>query len=431
MPQQQRHAPGQPPRKRTMLPDRAAITAYLTILTGSAGRLLISLVYFLIVANTLTLGEFGLFAAASSTGLILSRLLAFGFISPLYRVATVKPRLLGSYLSGFAGLAALSLPLIAGAGALVYLLLFAGRLAALPFAVIIVAEVLGWRIVEVVLIVNNGLRRFRQAALLVIIGSALRTVAALIFVAFGHASLEIWAFAYCAATMAGAAIALLAFLPAARWRFVRHLYPRRMADAVFAGTADIVFYVQSELDKLLVLGLAGERTAGLYAIAMRVIDLTAMPVRSFNQMLVQKIMKDRGLGSWRRLIDFEAGIALVSVAGLAAVILALQPFPALLGRNVAQAAHLFAPMLLVPAFRNLVEYHAELLYARERTGARILLLGLLTALKAGLIAVVMTRFAEGNAWAGWMNLVFGAVYLVSAGFTYRLLAPGRAPAASR
>lgn len=410
-----------------MLPDRATIFAYLTILSGSAGRLVISLVYFLIVANTLTLGEFGLFATASSTGLILSRLLAFGFISPLYRVATVKPRLLGAYLSGFAGLSALSLPLIVAAAGGAYLLLFAERIALLPFAVIIVAEVLGWRLVEVVAIVNNGLRRFRQAALLVIIGSGLRTVAALLFAGFGHANLEIWAFAYCGATMASAVIALLAFLPRARWRFVRSLYPRRMADAVFAGAADIVFYVQSELDKLLVLGLAGERTAGLYAIALRVIDLTAMPVRSFNQMLVQKIMKDRGVGGFRRLAAYEAGIALVSVGGLVAVIIALMPFPNLLGRNVSEAAYLFAPMLLVPAFRNLVEYHAELLYARERTGSRIALLCLLTAIKAGLISVVMTRFPEAGSWAAGMNLVFGMVYLASAGFTYTLLAQGRRP----
>ncbi|KRE01092.1 hypothetical protein ASE61_19270 [Bosea sp. Root670] len=410
-----------------MLPDRATIFAYLTILSGSAGRLVISLVYFLIVANTLTLGEFGLFATASSTGLILSRLLAFGFISPLYRVATVKPRLLGAYLSGFAGLSAFSLPLITLVAGAAYLLLFAERLALLPFAAIIVAEVLGWRLVEVVAIVNNGLRRFRQAALLVIIGSGLRTIAALLFAGFGHASLEIWAFAYCGATMASAAVALLAFLPKARWRFVRSLYPRRMADAVFAGAADIVFYVQSELDKLLVLGLAGERTAGLYAIALRVIDLTAMPVRSFNQMLVQKIMQERGVGGFRRLAAYEAGIALVSVAGLVAVIIALKPFPHLLGRNVSEAAYLFAPMLLVPAFRNLVEYHAELLYARERTGSRIALLCLLTAIKAGLISVVMTRFPEAGSWAASMNLVFGVVYLASAGFTYTLLAQGRRP----
>lgn len=405
-----------------MLPDRAAIASYLTILSGSAGRLVISLVYFLIVANTLNLGEFGLFATASATGLILSRLLAFGFVSPLYRVATVKPRLLGAYLAGFAGLSLTSLPVIILAAAAAYRLLFDGRLALLPFTLILAAEILGWRLVEVVAIVNNGLRRFRQAALLVILGSSLRTLAALLFWAFGHASLASWSLAYLAATLATAVIALVFFMPASRWRFRSRLYPRRMADAVYASAADIVFFVQAELDKLLVLAFAGERAAGLYAIAMRIIDLTAMPVRSFNQMLVQKIMKERGLaGGPRRLALIEFGIAAISVGGLVAVILALKPFPGLLGRNVSEAAYLFAPMLLVPAFRNLVEYHAELLYARERTGSRIVLLCAITALKAALVSWVMLRFAADDVWALWLNGVFGLVYLLSAAFTYRLL----------
>jgi O-antigen/teichoic acid export membrane protein len=405
-----------------MSPDRAAISAYLTILSGSAGRLVISLVYFLIVANTLTLGEFGLFATASATGLILSRLLAFGFVSPVYRVATVKPRLLGTYAAGFAGLAALSIPVIVVAAAAVYAALFRGRLEIVPFALIVTAEVLGWRLVEVVAIVNNGLRRFRQAALLVILGSSLRTVAAIAFYLLGQASLTIWVFAYLGATLATALIALLFFMPALRWRFDGRILARRMPDAVFAAGADIVFYIQAELDKLLVLALAGERTAGLYAIAMRVIDLTAMPVRSFNQMLVQKIMKERGLvaGFSRRAI-VEAGIALISIGGLAAVILLLQPFPGMLGRNVSEAAYLFLPMLAVPAFRNLVEYHAELLYARERTGARIALLCAVAGLKAALISWVMLRFPAGDAWALWLNGVFGLVYLLSATVTYRLL----------
>lgn len=406
-----------------MLPDRAAILAYLTILSGSAGRLVISLVYFLIVANTLTLSEFGLFATASATGVILSRMLAFGFVSPVYRVATVKPRLLGAYLAGFGALALLSMPVIAAVAALAYALLFADRLAALPFALILVAEILCWRVVEVVAIVNNGLRRFRQAALLVILGSSLRTVAALLFAWLGQHSLEIWVLAYLAATAATLSLALIFFLPPMRLRFVRHLYPRRMADAVYAGAAEIVFYVQAELDKLLMLALAGERVAGLYAIAMRVIDLTAMPVRSFNQMLVQKIMKERGLaGGAGKLALVEAGIAVISVGGLVAVIVALQPFPGLLGRNVAEASYLFLPLLLVPAFRNLVEYHAELLYARERTGSRIALLCAITGLKAALLSWVMLRFPENEAWAPWLNLVFGAVYVLSAAVTYRLLA---------
>lgn len=409
-----------------MSPDRASIAAYLTILSGSAGRLVISLVYFLIVANTLTLGEFGIFATASATGVILSRLLAFGFVSPVYRVATVKPRLLGAYLAGFAGLGLASLPLILLAGWVAYALLFAGKVALLPFALIILAEVLGWRLVELVAIINNGMRRFREAALLVIIGSGLRTLAALLFYVQGQTTLTVWAFAYLGATLLSALLAFLVFMPKVRLAFVPTLYPRRMADALSAGAADILFYLQAELDKLLMLAFAGDRVAGLYAIAMRVIDLTAMPVRSFNQMLVQKIMQDRGLrGGAGRQVLVELAIAAVSIAGLVAIILLLALFPRALGNNVALASYLFLPMLLVPAFRNLVEYQAELLYARERTGSRVLLLCAIAALKAALISWVMTRHGADGSWAYWLNGVFGALYLLSTIFTYRLLGRGR------
>ena len=409
-----------------MSPDRASIAAYLTILSGSAGRLVISLVYFLIVANTLTLGEFGIFATASATGVILSRLLAFGFVSPVYRVATVKPRLLGAYLAGFAGLGFASLPVILLAGWVVYALLFAGKVALLPFALIILAEVLGWRLVELVAIINNGMRRFREAALLVIIGSGLRTLAALLFYVQGQTTLTVWAFAYLGATLLSALLAFLVFMPKVRLAFVPALYPRRMADALSAGAADILFYLQAELDKLLMLGFAGDRVAGLYAIAMRVIDLTAMPVRSFNQMLVQKIMQERGLrGGAGRQALVELAIAAVSIAGLVAIILLLVLFPRALGNNVALASYLFLPMLLVPAFRNLVEYQAELLYARERTGSRVLLLCAVAALKAALISWVMTRHGADGSWPLWLNGVFGALYLLSTVFTYRLLGRGR------
>lgn len=75
---------------------------------------------------------------------------------------------------------------------------------------------LGWRVVEVVTIVNNGLRRFRQGAILVILGSGLRTLAALLFMLSGQARLEIWALAYLAATVLAAAVALAVFLPPQR-----------------------------------------------------------------------------------------------------------------------------------------------------------------------------------------------------------------------
>ena len=94
---------------------RGVFRDYLTAVSGSAGRLVFSLIYFVALANALSLADFGLFATASAAGVMLSRLLAFGFISALYRTATVRPNLIGTFTGGFILNAVLSLPLLAAA----------------------------------------------------------------------------------------------------------------------------------------------------------------------------------------------------------------------------------------------------------------------------------------------------------------------------
>ncbi|MGO4842985.1 lipopolysaccharide biosynthesis protein, partial [Rhizobiaceae sp. 2RAB30] len=93
-------------------------------------------------ANTLSIADFGLFATASAAGVMLSRILAFGFISALYRVATVKPRLIGTFSAGFLALAGLSLPALAIASWLVFLLFFSGDISPALFALVVAAEAL-------------------------------------------------------------------------------------------------------------------------------------------------------------------------------------------------------------------------------------------------------------------------------------------------
>ena len=398
------------------------IRDYLTITSGVMGRLLISVVYFLIVANILSLGEFGVFASASSVGLVLSRLLAFGFISPVYRVATVKPLLLGVYVAGLLVLTLLSLPLVFGAAFLAHMLFFAGKIAVLPFLLIIVAEILCWRVTEYVVILLNGLSRFGKAATLVILGSAIRTVAAIAFFLLPWRGLDAWVYYYLTANILTLAIAVVFFAPGMRLRFAFRLYPRRMRDAVTAALSELTFYVQSELDKVLVLGLAGDRTAGLYAIAMRLIDLTAIPVRSFNQMLVQHIMKEgAAMASKRRRILVEGAIAVVSTAGLMAFIVLLWFYPAIMGDNVARVAPYLILMLAIPALRNLIEYQAELLYAREHVVTRALLLAGLATIKLSLMAGLLSVFSTLDGWIVPLTGVFVVLYAVSAFVTYRQL----------
>jgi O-antigen/teichoic acid export membrane protein len=402
-----------------MVPDRKSITDYLTITSGVFGRLIVSLVYFLIVANVLGLGDFGVFAAAAAVGLIMSRLLAFGFISPVYRVATVKPRLLGVYLGGLAGLALVSLPVIAAAAWATHGAFFSGRISLLVFLLVVAGEVLGARVMEFSAIALNGLSRFGEAVRLVILASILRTAAAIAFYLFGLRSLEAWAWFNLTAALLGAGIGLLFFMPRVRLRFRPALYPRRLRDAVMTSASELAFYAQAELDKVLVLALAGDRASGIYAIAMRLIDLTAIPIRSFSQMLVQRIMRAAGPKlSLSRCALIEGGVAAISTAGMLGFILILWSDPGLLGANIARAAPILSPMLLIPAFRNLTELHGELLYAREMVTTRLLLLCALTVAKLGLMTLIIADRGDIQDWAMRLTLAFAASYALSAAVTY-------------
>ncbi|MFC0207534.1 lipopolysaccharide biosynthesis protein [Chelativorans intermedius] len=396
---------------------------YLAAISGSAGRLVFSLAYFVVLANALSIAEFGLFATASAAGVMLSRLLAFGFLAPLYRIATVKPRLLGAYTAGFLVMSALSLPVLGAASFGIYLLFFSSDMPLAPFLLVVAAEALLWRPAEAVIVVNNGLGRFGRGALLVILGTAVRALAAVAFALFAPPGLLSWTLFYLAANALSLMLAIAFFYPHRRLRFTPALYAKRLADAVYVAGAEVLFYLQMELDKLLVLALGGPHLAGLYAIVMRLVDLTAIPVRTFSMLLVQKMMQAPDLLSrWSRRLGIEVAIFAVSTLALLALAVILRIFPTILGSNVAEAAPLVILALLVPGLRNLVEYQAELLFARGQTAVRAVNLVLLAGAKAVLLAHVLGAYtAPGDVMIA-LNGVFAALYLASLALTYTALA---------
>ncbi|PWL17345.1 transporter [Falsochrobactrum shanghaiense] len=401
--------------------DKAGVLRdYLSLISGSVGRLVVSLAYFVALANTLPTSDFGIFATASGAGVVLSRLVSLGFTSPLYRIATVKPRLLGTYTAGYLSALVLSLPLLALGSWLVYFAFFSRDISFVPFAIVaVVAEALLWRCTEVVIIVNNGLRRFGIAAGLVIFGTLTRAIAAILFMWLASAhDLAHWAWWYAVAN-AVALIVSLRFYPRVRLRFEPRLYLRRIADSIAVTGAELLFYIQSELDKLLVLSIGGPANAGLYAIIMRLVDLTALPVRSFNMMLVQKLMRTPDmLASLRIRAGLELAVFAVSVAGLGAMIIFLQFFPNALGTNVAVIAGLLPLVLFVPGLRNLIEYQAEILYARGQSGLRTLSVLLMAVAKALLVWLLLLYYGDSNDWLLGLNPVFTGLYLLSTAFTY-------------
>ncbi|MER9295296.1 lipopolysaccharide biosynthesis protein [Mesorhizobium sp. M0621] len=398
---------------------RGLLRDYFSAVSGAGGRLVFSLAYFMALANTLSISEFGMFATASAAGVMLSRILAFGFISALYRTATIRPNLIGTFSAGFVLLGVLSLPLLAAASFGVYLLFFADTVPLAVFAAIVFAEALLWRPVEVALIVNNGLGKFGRAALLAILTTALRALGAVLFMLGAQHSVWIWSWFYIGANAASLILAFGWFYPRQRLRLRIELYLRRLADSIYVAGAEVLFYLQMEFDKLLVLAIGGPHLAGIYAIIMRLVDLTAIPIRTFSMMLVQRMMRAPELLSRLAVKSgIEGGVFAVSTLALLALGIVLHFFPNALGKNVAEAAPLVVLAICVPGLRNLVEYQAELLFARGQTLVRALNLGLLAALKALLLTYVLTTVLDTPNLVLSLNVVFLLLYLASALLTY-------------
>jgi O-antigen/teichoic acid export membrane protein len=152
---------------------------------------------------------------------------------------------------------------------------------------------------------------------------------------------------------------------------------------------------------------------------MRLVDLTAIPIRTFSMMLVQRMMRAPEMLSRLAVKSgIEGGVFAVSTLALLTLGIVLHFFPNALGKNVAEAAPLVVLAICVPGLRNLVEYQAELLFARGQTLVRALNLGLLAALKALLLTYVLTTILDTPNMVLSLNVVFLLLYLASTLLTY-------------
>lgn len=395
---------------------------YLAAFSGDGARLFIQLFYFYLVANSLSIGEFGLFSTASSAGIVLSRVSGIGFFSPLYRIAAVKPRLVGAYSAGYLAAVMLTAPLVVAAGAAVYWALFSSEMPVATFALIAGSEIFFWRTLEIAIAVNRGLEQFGRASRAIVFGFLMKAVAALWLFVTPGAGLAEWSHIYFVSQAAIAVIGVAVFYPRVRLRFRPDLYRRRLREALSVSGSEILFYAQSELDKLVVLAAGGPVAAGLYAIVMRLVDLTAMPVRTFSTLVVQRLMRRPDmLASVARRALFEAGVFAVSTTALLAMAAVFAIKPDILGANVEKAGGILILALMVPAFRNLIEYQSELLYGRGQTVRRMVNYAVIGAMKAGLLLAVIGAFADPADWLLWTNGVFAALYVTSCILTYPAL----------
>jgi hypothetical protein len=170
------------------------------------------------------------------------------------------------------------------------------------------------------------------------------------------------------------------------------------------------------------LSLADQRTVGIYAISSRIIDFTAVPIRTFYVLYSRKlILERRALNQIRRSLGVETAIALTSTIAFAGLLTTLWIWPNLLGHNVASVVPLLGVLLAVPAFKNLLEYHSELFFAYQQMTVRAVLATSQVALKAAALALLLLCFGNIAEWGIWLNAIYIGLYALSAVIVYSLV----------
>ncbi len=394
---------------------RTSIVGYAQLLAGYGGRLVLQVVYFFLLANTLSLADMGVFASVSAAGMMIGAFAGFGFQAFVMRSAAGRRSSLGGYLAAYYVCFAAGLPIMLAVAGVLYLVLFRGVITLPGYFAIIVVEVALWRQIELLVQVNNGLGRFAAASTLVSVPVGFRAAAVVAFWTMGGGSAETWSVYYLAGNAVAVPILVAAFHPRIRMRFRFALLRGKIRDGLFFAVSYFMFFAQGEIDKLIILSLAGERTAGIYAIAIRLIDLTAVPLRPMFMMYSRKLIHaGRATRSLMRdSMKIEGLVAVVSTGGLFALIGLLTLWPTILGANVSAAYGMLTVIVLVPAVRNLLEFHSELTFAFGHMGLRAALTATLVLIKALAVALLIATFPTVETWSQWLNAVFLATYGLS------------------
>jgi O-antigen/teichoic acid export membrane protein len=402
---------------------RRTVASYCQLLAGTAGRVGLQAVYFFVLANTLSLSAMGIFASASAAGLMLASFSGLGFGSLAFRAAAGRPRLLGRYMGLFFGLLCFTAPLGVLIALPFYSPLFSHAISLTAFINILLVEMVVWRIVELLTTVHNGMGDYTAGSMTITTASALRAGGAVLFAFFGNGGIEQWAIFYAVANTVALATVWFWLRPAVTPRWSTRLLRNRLKEGLMFAVSYFALNAQGQIDKLIVLSITGPQFAGIYAIATRIIDFTAVPFRSFYTLYTRKLFGEgKKIGNaLRRTLTVEGAILSLSTVAFLALTALLWWWPDLLGPNVAVAAQLFAPMLIVPALRNLMEFHGELFFVHGRMAARALVAVSLVCVNAAALALLLSHASSLLQVGLGLSLIHLLLYLLSAGALYRFI----------
>jgi O-antigen/teichoic acid export membrane protein len=356
--------------------------------------------YFILVTRTMGAPAYGAFISVSAIAGIVGAFAGWGgdqlLIRAVARDSTAFSRSLGQALIYFA----VSAPVLTVLALIGVPFLIDSAVPFLVVLLVVLSDVIFARANSMAVNCFQAFERGRDMAVVGVTLFAVRAAAALIWrLALPHHDLVSWAWFYFASSLIAGLFGMARVWTRlgrpvwrAHWSEWREGGYFALQMASFLGFRDI--------DKPLVVDLAGLQQAGLYAAAFRIADVASVPVRALMYSTYVRFFQHGAqgahgsLGFARKLLPIGFAMGLFALLGVAA---ASTFAVAILGRNYAGLGPILLLMSPLPLLYALYYIGADALISGGHVGYRTLAQLVLPAIDISLCLVMVPRFGAAGA----------------------------------
>jgi O-antigen/teichoic acid export membrane protein len=362
---------------------------------GSAGRLLLQILLFVVVARMLGTADYGGFVSVTALVAIISTFAGLACEVVLVKNVSRNPQAFAEYFGNGLILLAVTTPVLVVVSNVAVLLLSGARV---PWAIVTMMAVADLFFLRVNMLCAAGYQAFdrmKKCALLNTGFSACRLAGALLAaMSIRHLGIVSWAFFYSGSAVVAA---LLSFtivtydLGRPRWFIARQEFRFGFHTSLQAT----MFFAMRDIDKPLLSRLASLQVAGLYAAAFRLADAAVVPIRALMYAASARYFRHgrkgaRGSSDFAlRLLPYGVVYGALAFAGIEIVPWLL---PWVLGHQYAGSAAVLRVFGVLPLLHATYNIGADALSASGHQSTRSSVQGIAAGLMAVLCVVLIPRY---------------------------------------
>jgi O-antigen/teichoic acid export membrane protein len=375
------------------------------MLLGHGARLIIQAGYFIIIARSLGVQQYGAFAAVTAMVAIFSPFVALGSGSLMIKNVARNRELLDEYFGN-----GVLMTLMTGlTGVAIVIIICRWTLpSSIGMAIIVMialADLVCYRLIFMAAWAFQSVEMLGRTAQLYVLVSAARLIGITVTVAVvPHPTAELWSFVYAGSTALATAISLLRCTALVKsFKLAPHRIKGELLEGLYFSGAESARTIYNDVDKTMLARLSTLDANGIYSAAYRLIDVAFLPVSAVLFAAYPGYFR-HGHGKIQATYEYAKRLLprpLVFSLFAFVVLLVGAPFiPKILGAEYLRAVEALRWLALLPFLKTIHQFLADALSGTGYQGLRMCIQIVVAAFNVLLNIWVIPAYSwRGAAWS--------------------------------